>query len=166
MRKATWAALGTMLIVALLALCVGTSQCGKHVCGSSKIIRAKGEAYNIFLYLLSYRAEQPAVGTGSVDEAYPEKVLRFYYESDELPNVSASTNTWTWIDPWGMTYNVQVRGVTMRTNAFNAAFGNSDDVVVWSSGVNKKNEYGQGDDIRDFNFDRSHRHSGGCHGRN
>ena len=51
-------------------------------------------------------------------------------------------------DYWGIPYNIGIRGVTMSTNLFNVFFGEDEgDVIVWSSGENMINEYGQGDDI-------------------
>jgi hypothetical protein len=167
MKKAMRVALDMFLILSLLASCVETSQCGDQTNTSSKTMRAKGEAFNIFLYHTAYRAEHPVSDIESVDKAYLGKVLRFYYESGDLPNVNVSTNTWTWLDPWGVPYNIQIRGTTMPSDEFNVVFGsNCDDIVVWSSGENKINEYGRGDDVLDFNSDRSSRRSsGGCRGR-
>ncbi len=64
-------------------------------------------------------------------------------------NPGFSTNTWKWLDPWRMPYNVEVLGITMPTNEFHRRFGKGFDITVWSSGVNKINEYGGGDDIVD-----------------
>ena len=48
----------------------------------------------------------------------------------------------------GVPYNLQIRGVTLSTNDFNKAFGETtDDAIVWSSGENGINENCKGDDV-------------------
>jgi len=78
------------------------------------------------------------------------------------------TNTWMWLDPWKTPYNIEIRSVTMTSNEFNRVFGSDlNDIIIWSSGINKINEYGRGDDILDIKSDGiiNRKQSWGCHAR-
>lgn len=91
---------------------------------------------------------------------YPEMIGTNNYLSTSLPelvkqklieNISPglSTNAWVWMDPWKTPYYVEILGITMPTNEFHRRFGKGFDIIVWSSGKNKINEDGGGDDIVD-----------------
>jgi len=71
-----------------------------------------------------------------------------FIKISEYFDMSYLTNDWICFDDWGNPYNIGIRGVTMASNIFNSFFGeDEEDVVVWSSGENGINEYGQNDDI-------------------
>ena len=86
-----------------------------------------------FLPITNSNAELMKVLTGSAMEPF------FRLRSNHM--VSGE-----YVDPWGEPYRFQMEKdddfeITVGTNTFK---GN---IVVWSSGPNKKNEYGSGDDI-------------------
>jgi len=75
----------------------------------------------------------------------------FFIKISDSFGMSYLTNDWVCFEEWGNPYNIGIRGVTMASNIFNSYFGeNENDVVVWSSGENGINEYGQNDDILNF----------------
>jgi len=98
-------------------------------------------------YHMEFGCYPGKIGTNDYLSTSLAEFNRQEYIEDHNPGFS--TNTWIWLDPWKTPYTVELLGITMPTNEFYSRFGEGFDLVVWSSGANKKNEEGGGDDIVD-----------------
>lgn len=160
-RKNLLKVLVTFLLLAL-TIKIQTSH---GVSESSNYHTAQSETYQITLAILVDLLENPKSGIETSNDQYVQKVFQVAYEEGELFGLKLSTNTWVFYDPWGTPYNTDVCGVTITTNAFNEIWKTSRNVVTWSSGPNKINEYGKGDDIVCYDASRVYHTHRGCHRR-
>ena len=114
--------------------------------------RAKGDSGNIASSIIAYHIMKGAFP--GAEQSNQCDCVSFIFETlvreKFLALECSETNSYVFLDPWNMSYNVAIRGITMSNDAYTMAFGKINrEVVVWSSGKNRVNEYGKGDDILD-----------------
>ena len=101
---------------------------------------------NVFCALIAYKTEHGLFPPATSGTNYGIDALQGLIRTDGAS--FNSTDSQYCFDEWMTPFHVEIRGVSMGTNEFDNLFGKgTDDIMIWSSGRNKINEYGQGDDI-------------------
>lgn len=107
-------------------------------------LRAKELAFSIVAYYeetgswpASEHATQQDFSKLAVDE-----MARYYSETNAI-----GVNNRSAVDRWGQPYGLVIRGVGEGNDSFLNEVNPKAHIVVWSSGKNRRNEFGKGDDI-------------------
>jgi len=142
--------------------------------GSSISSKISSQAYNIKMYIDVFYMDNSFYPdlTISSNNTFSSDTIQLFENSifiNYLDETVGSPNDLSTYDCWGNPFNIAIRGVTSNTNEFNNIFWtDAPDVIVWSSGPNKINEYGKKDDILDIstsNVKLRYNKSWGCHAK-